>query len=537
MIQVKDISYSIGERQVLNSVSFSLTAGEKVALVGVNGAGKTTLLKIIINELSADEGEIKKPDSFGYVPQIIRDYQIVRDNCTVEEFMFEEKGLERHLRIMVESVKDMERFRDSEGEELNEAIGKYSEAQENFSKNGGYEAESEIKTILNGIGFNVDLERVVATLSGGEKTRLAFARSIFSDSNLLILDEPTNHIDRKYYAWLANYLKNTKKTILVTSHFSEFINPFTSRILELEKFTGRMREYHGTYEDYLNQSVRNEAALSDKIEWFDKEIARLTESAHRLRYGGPKKAKAAQNMFGRIARLKGQKDELANELPIHERKIKFKFRVTKSSGKVVLSVRNLSKSFGGVKVFSRVDFNVFKGEKIVILGPNGSGKTTLIKILMGLLKADEGTVQLGLNVNVGYYSQEHENLNQGLSIIEEIQESNKQTDINLRSLLGKFLFSGNKVFQIIDKLSQGEKGRLSLCKLIVGGYNLLILDEPTNYLDPSSMRAVVEAISDYEGTLIIVSHDKKFINDVKPTRAVLMPLGEFIDFNEQLLNL
>jgi len=514
-----------------------MAAGEKVALVGVNGAGKTTLLKVIINELSADEGEIEKPDYFGYVPQIIKDYQIVRNNCTIEEFMFEEKGLGKYLGAMKQSLADMEKFENSKGDELNNAIRRYSEAQENFSKNGGYEAEAEIKTIFNGIGLNLDLERIVATLSGGEKTRLAFARSIFSDSDLLILDEPTNHIDKKYYAWLANYLKNTKKTVLVTSHFPEFINPFTNRILELEKFTGRMREYQGTYEDYLDKSAQNEAALSDKIEWLDKEITRVNESALRLRYGGPKKAKAAQSMFGRVARLKKQKDELANELPVHERKIKFKFQVTKSSGKIVLAVKNLSKSFDGVKVFSQINFNVFKGEKIVILGPNGSGKTTLIKILMGLVRPDEGVVEFGHNVEAGYYSQEHENLDPNSSIMEEIQMSNKQPYTNFRGLLGRFLFSGDKVFQTIDKLSQGEKGRLSLCKLIVGGHNLLILDEPTNYLDPSSMEAVAEAINDYEGTLIIVSHDKKFVGNVNPSRAVLMPLGEFIDFNEQLLNL
>ena len=533
MLQVRDVSYSAGGRQILNSVTFSMMPSDKVAIVGVNGAGKTTLLKLIMGLLFPDEGSVVKPTRVGYVPQVITEEVVVREGGTVEEFMMEGRNLNQlGQRIHNLEARMSETLPEKEMEEI---FVSYSRTLDEFIRLGGYEAQSEIETILHGIGLNLGLDRIVSTLSGGEKTRLAFARSLFAESDLLILDEPTNHIDRENYTWLGGYLQAFRKAVLVVSHHPDFLNPFTRRILEIEKFTGRMREYHGTYDEYISQSALNEEALFREIEWLDKEIARLSESALRLQYGGPNRASAAQNMFDRIERLKKQKAEIVEVMPRHERALRFKFPVSVRPGQVIVSVRSISKSFGRT-LFSDVSFEVYRDERIVVVGPNGSGKTTVIRMIMGQIKPDQGEIQLGHNVALGYYAQEHENLNPSLTALEEVQASCYRTGGNLRSILGRFLFPQEKAFQKVSTLSPGEKSRLSLCKLIVSGCNFLILDEPTNYLDPVSRDAVSEALNDFEGAVLFVSHDRGFVTKVAPHRAIVMPEGQSIMFSETLLS-
>lgn len=533
MLQVKDISYSIGSRQVLNSVSFSLMSGDKIAIVGVNGAGKSTLVKIIAGELSPDEGKVEKPERIGYVPQLITEEIIVRQGCTVREFMLEGRGL-NELDCQLRELA-LKMGRKLAKKDMDQVLNSYSHAQGEFVRLGGYETEAEIETILHGIGLSIGLDRVVSSLSGGEKTKLAFARSLFADCELLVLDEPTNHIDWQYYAWLGKYLQGANKTVLVVSHHPDFINPFTRKILEIERFTGRLREYYGTYEDYLGQSALNEMSLMRQVEWLDKEIARLNQSALRLQYGGPNKASAAQNMFGRIARLEKQRAEIMEEVPRHECSIRFKFTVSKRPGEIVIRAQNISKSFGERKIFEAISFDVHRDERVVIIGPNGSGKTTIIRMLMGSVRPDTGEIGFGLNVVPGYYAQEHENLRQELSVVEEVQDVCCENRGNLRNVLGRFLFSQEKAFQKIATLSQGEKNRLSLCKIIVGGCNLLVMDEPTNYLDPASRDAVCSALLDFEGTILVVSHDIAFIRKIVPSRVIVMPGGESKLFSESLL--
>lgn len=535
MLQVNDVSYAIGDRQILNSVSFSLMPCEKVALVGVNGVGKSTLVKIIVGEIMAENGSVSKPDSIGYVPQVISGDVSVSESLTVGEFMLEGRNLNEVAKNLHEAFR-LVGDPSLSGKKMEAALSRLSKLQDEFYFLGGYEAESEIESVLQVVGIPMSLDREVMTLSGGEKTRLVFARSIFSKSDLLILDEPTNHIDRQYYSWLGKYLCQSKKTILVVSHYPEFINPFTTRILEIEKFTGRVREYNGTYEDYLVQSKANEETLRRQIDWLEKEITRLSESARRLQYGGPNKAKAAQNMFGRVERLLKQKEDIANEIPKHERRLRFSFKTSQRSGQVVVRSKGLTKSFSRT-LFRNVSFEVQRGERVAILGPNGSGKTTLIRILMGLIAPDSGSIELGINVVPGYYAQEHENLNDEAIVLDEVKSSAANSQDRIRDILGRFLFPQYKVFQKVGTLSLGEKSRLSLCKLIVSGHNLLILDEPTNYLDPSSRNAIAEAICDYEGTVVFVSHDKDFVLAIKPSKAVLMPSGEMQLFSRDLLDL
>lgn len=532
MLLVRDVSYSAGSRQILNSVTFTLMPGDKVALVGVNGAGKTTLLRIIMGELLPDEGEVTKPKQIGYVPQVISSEIIVREGGTVEDFMMEGRGLNQlsnRLRVLEKQMAERASPRVAE-----KALVEYGQVQEDFSRLGGYEAESEIETILQGIGLDIALDRIVATLSGGEKTRLAFARSLFAESELLILDEPTNHIDQESYAWLGRYLKEIKKAVLVVSHHPDFLNPFSRRIVEIEKFTGRMREYHGTYDEYVTQSALNEETLMRQVEWLDKEITRLRQSALRLQYGGPNKASAAQNMFGRIERLEKQRREIVEEAPRHERPLRFKFPASQRAGHIVASVSHATKVFKRT-LFSDLSFEVYRDERVVLLGPNGSGKTTVIRMLTGQLNPDQGDVSLGHNVVLGYYAQEHENLNSNHTVLEEVQSSCFRMQNNPRTVLGRFLFPQEKAFQLVSSLSPGEKSRLSLCKLIVSGCNFLILDEPTNYLDPLSRGAVCDALNDFEGSVLFVSHDREFVPRVAPTRAIMMPSGRSVMFSEELL--
>lgn len=533
MLQINGVSYAVAGRQILNDVSFTVSTGEKVALVGSNGAGKTTLVQIIMGELSADEGSVTRPEKTGYVPQMITDQLMVREGCTVEEFMLEGRGLNELARQMHEALDAQEG--DLTPEELDRYIAVYSDTHEEFMARGGYSAETEIETLLQGIGLNLELDRVVSTLSGGEKTRLAFTRIIFGNSELLILDEPTNHIDRQYYSWLGGYLRQLSKTVLVVSHHSEFINAFTSKIVEVEKYTGRVREYKGSYQDYLAQSASTERTILAQAAWMNKEIKRLDESARRLQYGGPNRANAAQNMFGRIERLKREREELMGELPRHERPLRFALPIQRLSGQDVISVRAVSKAFDH-SIFHNVSFIVKRGSRTVVLGPNGSGKTTLVKALVGAIQPDEGVILAGHNVLTGYYSQEHETLNPDLTIMEEATKACFEPRGNLRDILGRFLFTQDKVFQKVGTLSQGEKSRLQLCKLILGGYNLLVLDEPTNYLDPPGRRAVIDALADYEGTLIVVSHDRAFVMDIRPDLAIVMPEGSMNVFDERLIS-
>lgn len=533
MLQINGVSYAVAGRQILNDVSFTVSTGEKVALVGSNGAGKTTLVQIIMGEIPADEGSVKRPDKTGYVPQMITDQLLVREGCTVEEFMLEGRGLNELARQMQEALEAQ--GGDLTPEELDRFIAIYSDAHEEFMEKGGYSAETEIETLLHGIGLHLELDRVVITLSGGEKTRLAFARIIFGESDLLILDEPTNHIDRQYYSWLGGYLRQLNKTVLVVSHHPEFINAFTSKIVEVEKYTGRVREYKGSYQDYLAQSATTERTILAQAAWMDKEIKRLDESARRLQYGGPNRANAAQNMFGRIDRLKQEREELMGELPRHERPLRLTLPVQCPSGQEVVSARGVSKAFDH-PIFHDVSFVVKRGSRVIVLGPNGSGKTTLVKVLVGAIRPDEGEIVAGHNVLIGYYSQEHETLNTENTILEEASQACYEPKGNLRDILGRFLFTQDKVFQKVGTLSQGEKSRLQLCKLILGGFNLLVLDEPTNYLDPSGRKAVIDALIDYEGTLIVVSHDRAFVTGIKPDLAIVMPEGAMTVFDERLIS-
>ncbi|MFA5184112.1 MAG: ABC-F family ATP-binding cassette domain-containing protein [Patescibacteria group bacterium] len=532
MLRVEDVSYAVGDRQILDEVSFSLMPRDKVALVGENGAGKSTLLRIIIGDISAYEGSIIKPDLIGYVPQVITDEPAVQEGVTVLDFMLEGRGLNELSQKMRESAEAMSR--EQSEEDLKKVLEDYSHAQDDFVFRGGYEAESEIQLIFSGIGLVLELEAEVRKLSGGEKTRLAFARSIFADCDLLILDEPTNHIDRKYYNWLGNYLRQTSKTILVVSHHPEFINPFTQRIVEIEKFTGRAREYQGTYESYLEQSAINEKTLQRRLEWLEKEINRLDESARRLQYGGPNKANAAQNMFKRIERLKKQKGDLADSLFKSEGQLRFRLPVGQQANQVVIKALGLEKSFSRL-LFRAVSFEVLRGDRVVIIGRNGSGKTTLLRIIIGLIQPDGGSVQLGSNVKLGYYAQEHENLDPAATVLSEAQAVCPKFAGNLRNVLARFLFFQDKVFQEVKTLSPGEKSRLSLCKLMLSGSNLVVLDEPTNYLDLASRNVVADAIQDYEGTVIFVSHDREFIKLVQPNKALVLPTGVMTGFEEKML--
>jgi len=532
MLKVENISYGISDRQILNSVSFSLMPGHKVALVGENGAGKSTLLKIIMGEISADEGSIFKPSLVGYVPQVITDEISVVEGVSILDFMLEGKGLNGLSKIMRATSEIMA---NSAGEELERAVEEYSAAQEEFIRLNGYEAESEISVILDGVGLSLNTNSEVRSLSGGEKTRLAFARSIFADCDLLILDEPTNHIDRQHYHWLGNYLRQTKKTILVVSHHPDFINPFAQRIIEIEKLSGRSREYQGTYESYLEQSALNEKTIIRQLDWFDTEINRLKESAGRLQHGGPNRANAAQNAFKRIERLENERNGLASNLVGKEQQLRFKLPVFQPSGKVVVQAHRLKKEFSSRIIFEDISFELFRGQRVVIMGQNGSGKTTLLRIIVGAIKCDGGSMSLGHNVNLGYYAQEHENLDFSATVISEAQAAASGFVGNLRNVLARFLFFQDKIFQEVRTLSLGEKSRLSLCKLMLGKSNFLVLDEPTNYLDPVSRDMVAIAVQDYEGTVIFVSHDKDFIKLVRPDKVLMMPNGNMVDFEEKLL--
>lgn len=524
MLQIREVTYKIGDRLILNRVSFSLVAGDKVALVGPNGSGKTTLARIIMNEIVPDSGQVHRPKLTSYLPQEVADHGFVGATTTVLEFMMEGRGLATLKRRMEKTIKAMGQKLTKA--KLNSVLADYGDAQEEFTRRGGYESEAEASQILNGIGLHLDPDRRVSTLSGGEKSRLAFARVLYSPGDLLILDEPTNHVDQEYYQWLAFFLRDIKSSVLVISHQADFINLFAERVVEINGITGQVTEYTGTLSDARRQRESLHQRLRQEAKLLEQEIDRLRSTAQRFR-AKANKAAQAQSMFRRAQEMDTRLQDLKTQLRTdRQRDWRFALPEGPRASRIVLRVENLAKSFASL-LFRNLSFTLERGQRLLIAGPNGAGKTTLLKIIADKEIPDAGTVHSGEGVRLGYYAQEHEGLDPGLTVLEEAQRACALPVTNLRGILGRFLFSQDRVFQRVGTLSQGEKSRLALCKLLLTQPNLLLLDEPTNHLDQTSRQAVAAAVNDFTGALILVSHDWEFIEALGIETGLQMPSGEY----------
>lgn len=503
ILQVNNISKSFGEETVLKGVSFHMNEHEKVALIGRNGAGKTTLLRIILGELPADEGEITiaKTTTVGYLSQ---HQDLSGERGIYDEVLSAKQHLvtiEAKMRAVEEEMKHLS------GDALDEAYREYERLNHTFEQDNGYALRSEVTGIIKGLGFHEDeFDKPINTLSGGQKTRVALGRLLLLCPDLIILDEPTNHLDITSIAWLEGYLSQYKGAVLVVSHDRYFLNKIVSKVVEIEH--NKSISYPGNYDTFYEKKAQvREAELRRYINQ-QNEIRHQEEVIAKLKsFNREKSIKRAESREKMLAKIERVERPLGEEQGMH-------IRLTPAveSGKDVLTVRGLAKAYPGHPLFSNIDFLIQKGERVALLGENGTGKTTMLKIIRGIVAQDAGSIREGSRVCIGYYDQEQQNFDESNTVFEEISDTYPgMSNTEIRSILASFLFTGDDVFKVISSLSGGERGRLSLVKLMLSEANFLLLDEPTNHLDITSKEILEEALRNYAGTVFYVSHDRYFV--------------------------
>ena len=513
----KDIQKSYGIDTILEKVSFNIEDREKVAIVGVNGAGKTTVFKIITGEISADNGDmfIRKDASMGYLAQNF----VIDKNITVYEEML---SVFNNIMDMEKNLRDMENKMANVSEaELPKFMEQYSRLSHDFEQLDGYSYKSRIKGVLKGLGFTEEeYNKPLNTLSGGQKTRVHLGKLLLTQPNLLLLDEPTNHLDIDSLVWLEDFLRSYPKAVLIISHDRYFMDRIVTKVIEIENKKSTI--YEGNYSYYAEQKEINRQIQLKQYINQQKEIKHQEEVIRTLRsFNREKSIKRAESREKALEKM--ERVERPESLP-DKMRLTLTPRIT--SGNDVLHAENLSKSFPDKTLFSGVNFDVRRSEKVAIIGPNGVGKSTLFKMLLGKVKYDSGEIKLGTNVNIGYYDQEQQTLDETKTIFQEISDTYpNMTNGEIRNVLAAFVFTGDDIFKTIGSLSGGEKGRISLAKIMLSEANLLMLDEPTNHLDMFSKEILENAINSYEGTVIYISHDRYFINRTAERILDLNPYG------------
>ncbi len=521
ILSCQNISKAFIENKVLENVSFHIEDYEKAAIVGINGAGKTTLLRILVGETEPDGGcvTLSKNRSLGYLAQ---DGAVNTANTIYEELL----SVKQHLIDLERRIRECEKDMPSkQGAELEALMGQYARLTQAFEADGGYACKSEITGVLKGLGFAPEeFHKPVAALSGGQKTRVALSKLLLKKPDLIILDEPTNHLDMNSITWLETYLMNYRGAVIVVSHDRYFLNRIATKVIEIDQtkattFMGNYADYavkkerlrQAAMHAYLNQQreIRHQEAVIEKLRSFNREkFVRRAQSREKLL----------------------EKTEILEKPTEVRTDMHIRLVPGKKSGNDVLILEDLGKSFGDSLLFEHVNLEIRQGEHVAIIGDNGTGKTTLLKILNGLLPADQGSFRLGTNVEIGYYDQEHHVLHAEKTLFEEISDENPTlSNTEIRNLLAAFLFTGDDVFKRIEDLSGGERGRVSLAKLMLGNANFLILDEPTNHLDIVSKEILEDALNRYEGTVLYVSHDRYFINKTAG-RILELKAKQFVNY-------
>ncbi len=504
VLACNNISKSFGIDEIIKNASFHIEEREKAAIVGSNGAGKTTLLRIIMGEYQADSGEviIAKDRTIGYLAQ---HQKLSGDNTIYDELL----SVKKDIIELEQKIRRLElEMHSKEGVELETVMEAYSKSTHQFELQNGYAYKSEVVGVLKGLGFDEsDFEKKMNTLSGGQKTRVALGRLLLSKPDIIMLDEPTNHLDMNSIAWLENYLVNYDGSVIIVAHDRYFLDKVVTKVIEVER--GIVSVFSGNYSDY---AAKKKQLMDAKLKEYynqQRDIKHQEEVIAKLKsFNREKSIKRAESREKLLDKIEVIDKPITEQETMH-----FKLEPAKESGNDVLSVEGLSKAFGGNRLFDNVSFEIKKGEKVALIGNNGTGKTTILKIINHIIDADAGKVKLGANVEIGYYDQEHNVLHMDKTAFDEIGDAYPDmTNTQIRNMLACFLFTGDDVFKKISDLSGGERGRVSLAKLMLSNANFLILDEPTNHLDIMSKEILESALNRYTGTVLYVSHDRYFIN-------------------------
>ncbi len=528
VIQATDIELRAGAELLVAGATFRVDNGDRVGLVGRNGAGKTTLTKVLAGQIQPAKGVIATSASVGYLPQDPRTGDL---DVLAMDRILSARGLDEFIRRMRQAEVDMS---SSDSKISEKAMRKYSNAEESFQSAGGYAAESEAATLAASVGLTTTvLQQTLGTLSGGQRRRIELARILFSGSETLLLDEPTNHLDADSIVWLRGFLANHQGGLVVISHDVELLEATVNRVFYLDANRQVLDIYNVGWKEYLNSREADERRRKRERSNTERQVQVLQAQADRMR-AKASKAKAAQSMYKRAEKLMGGLEQVRQG----DRVAKLRFPTPSPCGKTPLMATGLSRVYGSQEIFTDVDLAIDRGSKVVVLGLNGAGKTTLLRILAGVDTPDTGEIQPGHGLKIGYYAQEHETLDPNRSVLENmLTASGDMNDAQVRSVLGSFLFSGDSVQKAAGVLSGGEKTRLSLAMLVVSSANVLLLDEPTNNLDPASRAEILDALHDYEGSVVLVTHDEGAVSALEPERVLLLPDGVEDLWNQDYLDL
>ena len=532
-MEIKNLSLSFGVQEVFNNINLRIDENEKVGIIGNNGAGKTTFFKVILGKLEPDEGKILLPNGarVAALPQVISD-EVPDMSISVYDFISSARPIDKLNTELEECYKRLGSLNDDK--DLNEEYHKIERIQNKLDYWDQYSAETILLKILDGMDISGDmLKQHLNELSGGQKSKVAFARLLYSKPEIILLDEPTNHLDKKTKDFVVSYLKGYKGSVFVISHDISFLNAITTKTLYLDKNTKSMELYNGNYDSFIKLHTEREKTLKRQAEIQEKEIEKLQAIVDKYASASGKIKKMAQDREKKLEKLLDNKIEVPKET----KKAKVQMNANRESSNMPLKVEHLSFRYDKNNEHNIIDdlsFELFKGEKFLIVGENGIGKSTLLKLIVGQLTPDSGEILIPNKTDIGYYAQEHELLDNEKTIVDNF----KDIDIsqrNLRSVLGRFLFFGDDVYKKVGVLSPGERSRVALAKLSLKGANLLILDEPTNHLDPDTQMIIADVFKDFNGTMLIVSHNPEFVDNLGVERTLLLPSGKISYYDKRVV--
>lgn len=530
-MNIQNLTMSFGLQTIYDNVSFQINENDKVGIVGVNGAGKSTLFNLILGKLTPDEGKIiiKNNINIGYLPQVITD-EIPNDDITVFDYLLLGRPIEELKNKLTNLYEKIATIEDQK--ELNHYLKEITKVEDKLTYYDEYNAESTLLKIIT--GMNIDdklLDLKLKNISGGQKSKIAFARLLYSKPEIMLLDEPTNHLDIDTKDYIISYLKKYHGMILVISHDIEFLNEVTTKTLYVDKIKHNVEIYNGNYQKYLKIKEERDLAKKRLFEKQQKEEEKLKTIISKYIRGNEKKANIAKDRIKKLERLQSEKVTIEKE----NKYAKFKMKINYPSYTIPLACQNLT--FGYTEdnlLYENLNFDLTRGEKLLVVGENGIGKTTLLKLIMNYLTPLEGKIIIGEKTNIAYYAQEHEILDSNKTILENFN-SFGLPEYELRKVLGSFLFSGNEINKRISVLSPGERSRVALAKISLSGANTLLLDEPTNHLDPMTQMIIADTFSDYEGTMLVVSHNLDFVDNLNINRMLLLPSGKITYYDRDIV--